>query len=187
MATRPNIRPITADDLAGQIDDKLVEIVAGEWVERPVAGELHGAIGVKLIVTLDSHVRPNRLGRVYGADTTFVLEGTPDNIITMRLPDVAFVVAARLKEADRNGYYFQAPDLAIEIVSPSERSIETQRKINDYLRTGTREVWVVYPETRQVVVHRADGTATIYGSGQEISGGELLPGFSMAVEDVFDV
>lgn len=152
-----------------------------------MAGELHGAIETNLIVILSGFVKAKKLGRVYGGDTTFVLEGTPENIITMRLPDVAFVSAERAKQADRGGFYYLAPDLAVEIVSPSEKTAETQAKVNDYLRTGTREVWVVYPETRQVAVLRPDGTATIYGLGQTIPGGSLLPGFSLEVTGVFDV
>ncbi len=187
MATFPAIKNITAADVASLKKDKTFEVVGGEWMERSMAGELHSAIGVKLIVLLVLHVQANRLGRVYGADITFVLKGTPDNIQTMRLPDVSFVSAGRVKEADRAGYYYQAPDLAIEVVSPTERAVETQSQVNDYLRTGTREVWVVYPETQQVIVHRPDGTAAIYNADQTIPGGELLPGFSLAVADIFDV
>ncbi len=187
MATFPAIKPITAADVASLKEEKTFEVVSGEWVERPMAGELHGAIAANLILSLGSFIKTHKLGRIYPADTTFVLKGTPDNIQTMRLPDVSFVSVGRTKEADRAGYYYQAPDLAIEVVSPSERTVETQSKVNDYLRTGTREVWVVYPETQQVIVYHPDGTAAIYNVEQTIPGGELLPGFSLAVADIFDV
>jgi Uma2 family endonuclease len=187
MATFPATRPITAADVERLDNDKVVEVLKGSWVEKPMVGELHSAIEVRLIVMLDGFVRPNKLGRVYTSDTTFVLEGTPGDIKTMRLPDVSFVSAGRVKETDRGSFYYQSPDLAIEIVSPSERTSDTQAKINDYLRTGSREVWIVYPETRQVSVLLPDGTATIYGAGQKISGGDLLPGLSLSVDEVFDV
>ncbi len=187
MASLPSIKPITAADVERLTNDKMVEIVNGGWVEQPMAGELHGAIETNLIVIVAGFVKAHQLGRVYTGDTTFVLEGTSENIITMRLPDVAFVSSGRVKQADRGGFYYQAPDLAIEIVSPAERTSETQAKVNDYLRAGTREVWVVYPETKQVSVVRPDGTATIYGIGQTIPGGEMLTGLSLDVAAIFDV
>jgi len=165
---------------------KRLEVANGEWVEKMMAGERHGAIAVRLIVLLDGHVRPNRLGRIYPADTTFVLEGTPDDIRTMRLPDVSFVTANRVKTTDREDFYYQAPDLAIEIVSPSERTSDTRAKINDYLRTGTRQVWLVYPETEQVTVYYADGSAITYQADQSIPGGDLLPGLSLSVATIFE-
>jgi Uma2 family endonuclease len=187
MATLPAIKPIKAADVARLKNDKTVEIINGEWMERPMAGELHGALEANLVILLGGFVKASKLGRVYTGNTTFVLEGTPENIITMRLPDVAFVSAARVKATDRAGFYYQAPDLAIEIVSPSEHTVDTQAKVNDYLRRGTREVWVVYPDTQQISVLRPDGTATIYGVGQHIPGGDLLPGFSLDVTGVFEV
>lgn len=187
MATLPSIKPITAADLLRLKNDRAVEVVGGAWAERPMAGEMHGAIEANLIVILGGFVKANRLGRVYGGDTTFVLEGTPENIITMRLLDVAFVSSGRVKQADQSDFYYQPPDLEVEIISPSETASDTQKKVNDYLRAGTREVWIVYPETRQVTVLRPDGTATIDNAGQTIPGGDLLPGFSLNVADIFDV
>lgn len=187
MATLPTIKPITAADIERLDNEKAVEIVHGDWVERPLAGELHGAIETNLVMGMGGFVKAHKLGRVFTGDTTFVLEGTPDNIITMRMPDVAFVAADYVKNEDRAGFYFQAPDLAIEIVSPSEKTVDTQAKVNDYLRTGSRVVWVIYPNTRQVSVVQRGGTAAIYSVGQTIPGGELLPGFSIEVATIFDV
>ncbi len=76
-----------------------------------------------------------------------------------------------------------APDLAIEIISPSERSSNTQEKLHGYLRHGTREVWQVYPKSKSVVLHRGDGSLTLTGAQQITSA--MLPGFSLDVEPLF--
>jgi len=187
MASIPTIKSITAADVGNPVRDKLFEVIHGEWVKRPMAGELHGAIEANVVLLFGGFVKANKLGRIYTGDTTFVLEGTPENIETMRLPDVAFVSAGRVKDIDREGFYYLAPDLAIEIVSPSEKTTETQSKINDFLRTGTRQVWVLYPDTRQISVHLADGSSRIFSSSDSISGGDVLPGFSISVNKIFDV
>jgi Uma2 family endonuclease len=105
----------------------------------------------------------------------------------MRLPDVSFVAADRVKMHDRDTYYQFALDLAIEIISPSERAVAMRAKIKDYLRTGVRQVWQVYPETQEVVVYLADGTVRTYVIGQTIPGDELLPGFALPVAEIFAV
>lgn len=187
MATLPAVKPITARDVAGLEYDNTVEIVEGAWVEREMAGELHGAIATNLILLLGGYVKANQLGRVYPGDTTFVLEGNEGDIRTMRLPDVSFVSAARVKETEREGFYYQAPDLAIEIVSPTERTSDTRAKLNDFLQAGSQQVWLVYPATQQVTTYDADGSATTFEVGQSLPGGELLPGFSIAVIEIFQV
>jgi len=166
------------------------EIVNGQWVdasEEKMAGELHGAIATNLLIALGSYVKAHQLGRVYPADTTYILEVDKDGVQLMRWPDVSFVAADRVKTHDRDTYYQLAPDLAIEIISPSERAVTMRAKLKDYLRTGVRQVWQVYPESQEVVVYLADGTVRTYGIGQTIPGDEILPGFALQVEDVFAV
>ena len=168
----------------------ICEIVNGQWVEaseEKMAGELHGAIATNLIIALGSYVKTHGLGRVYPADTTYILEEDKDGVQLMLLPDMSFVAADRVKTHDRGTYYQFAPDLAIEIISPSERAVTMRAKLKDYLRTGVRQVWQVYPQTQEVVVYLADGTVRTYGIGQTIPGDELLPGFALQVADVFAV
>lgn len=187
MAALPQVKPITAQDVAELEADKLVEVVNGAWREREMAGELHGAIATNLILAIGGYAKTNQLDRVYPGDTSYVLEGTPDDIRTLRLPDVSFVQAERVKTEDREGFYYQAPDLAIEIVSPTERTSDTRAKLNDYLQADTRQVWLVYPETKQVTVHEAGGGASTYELGQSVPGRALLPGYSISVNDIFDI
>jgi Uma2 family endonuclease len=120
---------------------------------------------------------------LYPGDTVFVLDGEPGNIRLKRQPDVAFVSAARMQSSA--GYIYGAPDLAIEVISPSERSTDIQKKLREYLRHGVKQVWNIYPEQAEIVVHLADGSARTYGLGDTISGGDLLPGLTLTVADVF--
>ena len=78
-----------------------------------------------------------------------------------------------------------APDLAVEVVSPSEKAGDVREKARDYLAAGTRLVWIVYPRTREVVVHTPDGLARAYGADATLEGFGILPGFSCDVADLF--
>ena len=179
------VRVITeADALAMEEIDKLMEVSEGQWDTQTMASPEHGHIGGLLIFYLNSYILPRKLGQVYSADATFVLEGTPDNIITMRLPDVSFVAAERVQKITE-GYYYLAPDLAVEIISPSERAGKIKKKHDDYLRTGVKQVWQIFPEDKKIVVYTTDGTSTTYGIDDTISGGAVLPGFTLKVVDLF--
>ena len=191
MTEPTHITPITIKDLEDmEAHGHICEIVDGQWVnsaEEKMAGELHGAIATNLIIALGSYAKAHALGRVYPADMTYILDADEHGIQLMRLPDVSFVAANRVKTHDRETYYQLAPDLAIEIISPSERAGAVRAKLKDYLRTGVRQVWHVYPETRKVLVHHADGTTHTYTTGQTIPGADVLPGFELLVAAIFDV
>lgn len=132
---------------------------------------------------MGAFVEEKGLGAVYTPDTVFVLEGEPDNIITMRRPDGAFVRADRVQHIFE-GYYYLAPDLAVEIISASERPGKTARKLNDYQRSGVREVWQVYPEAGEVLVYRRN-KVRVYGVEDTLSGSEVLPDFELPLKSLF--
>ncbi len=190
MAASTSTTPITIKDIEDmEARGSICEIVNGQWVhvsEEKMAGELHGAIATNVIIVLGSYVKAHQLGRVYPADTTYILEEDAHGVQLMRLPDVSFVAADRMKTHERHTYYQLAPDIAIEIISPSERAVNIRAKLKDYLRTGVRHVWHIYPETQEVVVYRADGTVYTYGVGQTIPGADVLPGFTLPVADIFE-
>ncbi len=179
------VQPITEAYLAELADEPgKIEVVDGEIITMPPPGRKQGRVGARVIHLLLSFVEEKGLGEVFG-ETTYVLEGEPGHIRRMRAPDVSFVAKANLPAGqDDGGYFYQPPDLAVEIVSPTERAGDVMRKVNDYLRAGTRLIWIVYPETRQVVVHTPQG-ATIYGEEQALDGGDLLPGLSVSVAALF--
>ncbi|MCL4250242.1 MAG: Uma2 family endonuclease [Anaerolineae bacterium] len=183
-------RPIT-ETVAMEVEThegfEHLEIVDGQWVgfdeDEYMAGEEHGRIEFKLLLSLGNHVQQQHLGMVYPGDTVFVLRGSPDDIQLKRRPDLAFVSRARVKPS--KGYIYAAPDLAVEIISPSDTPKEIYKKLSDYFAYGTQQVWLVYPVEQKVIVHEIDGTATTYHVGQSIPGGDLLPGFMLDLSALF--
>ena len=188
MADRITTRPITASKVERrEAEDGFArEIVNGEWVEEiQVAGQKHSLIAGRLYMHLMNFVTDKKLGQVYFDGLNYVLEGSPGKIVTMRVPDISFVAEARV---DRNlkSYYYLAPDLAIEIISPSERPPTTHGKIADYLKHGTKQVWVIDTEARQVTVHRPNIDSQFYGIDDTLPGSYVLPGFELPISTIFE-
>lgn len=180
---------ITLGDLrAADARGNTREIISGQWAEPEGGtmggGKRNGRIGAALIRLIANHVVAHDLGEVYQDQTTYVLQ-LQDNVVERTvIPDVSFVSKARVVTAHPDDYYFQAPDLAIEIVSPSERTLDTFAKINDYLEAGTQQVWLVIPKSKQIIV-RTQTDIDVYGIDDILPGGDTLPGFNMALIDVF--
>lgn len=190
MADIVTTKPITAEDVTMREAQEQAarEIVHGEWSEEnEMASFDHGAIGARLLTFLNLFVMQYKLGAVCQDNMTYVLEGTPDNIICMRIPDLSFIKAERAKELKgRKGHLYLAPDLAVEIVSSTEAPEDTAAKVADYLKHGTQQVWVVYPDQQQVIVHLPDGSTANYGASDQLVGGDLLPDFALAVSQLFE-
>lgn len=175
---------MTADELARLQDAGRYELSRGELIALAPAGEEHSAIEGDLFARLHAFVGTHRLGRVYPGDTGFRLSASPDIV---RSPDVAFVRTDRLAEiADRRKYIPFAPDLAVEIISPDETAEQIQEKVADYLGTGGHLVWVVYPRTRTVHVHAAGRPIAVLSASAFLDGEDVLPGFRIGVDELFD-
>ena len=163
---------MTADELL-QIPDRHAELVRGVLFVREPPGLRHGRIALDLGRRLADHVDANHLGRVY-VESGFKLASHPD---TVRGPDVAFISQSRLPEPEPVGYPAFAPDLVVEILSPTDRPGEVLGKLADWLSAGTRLVWVVDPERRLARVYRADGAEAIVTAEQALQGEDVVPGF----------
>jgi Uma2 family endonuclease len=130
-----------------------------------------------------NHARQTGAGKVYNADTGFLLTRDPDVLVS---PDVAFVRTDRLPpEQERTRFMPLAPDLAVEIVSPSDRSSDVDAKVIEYLRAGTQLVLVVQPRTRTVTAYTPDHTARVYSEDDTISLRDVVPDFQLTVADIF--
>ena len=162
---------------------KRTELVGGGLVVMAPAGGRHGQVAHTLALFIGVHVRNRNLGRVFAAETGFVLRRDPD---TVRPPDVAFVAGGRLgAEETPAGFLELAPDLAVEVVSPGDAAGAIRDKVRDWLDAGTRLVWVVWPRTRSVDVHRPGRPAETLRDGDVLEGGSVLEDFAVPVRDLF--
>lgn len=156
------------------------ELSRGRLVSEPRPGRLHGAAVALLAHHLVAYALEH--GGVVTTETGFVLAENPP---TLRGPDVAYVRTQRPSYGASEAYVRGAPDLAIEVASPSNSAGELQAKVLEYFEAGTRQVWVVHPRTRTVVVHTSASEARTLGLADEIDGGDLLPGLTLAVREIF--
>lgn len=161
-----------------------LELVRGEVrVMSPVHGPA-ATVASNIVGLLILHVLPRKLGRVYSDNTGFALLGAEH---TNRSPDVAFIRAERLPPAGVGpGPMRLAPDLAVEVLSPSETASTLEDKLADYRRAGTPLIWVVDPRHRLVTAHPADAPSSSLREGDTLTGGRVLPDFRCAVAELFD-
>ena len=173
--------PTLSSRLAAQ--GKRTELVRGDLVVMAPAGGRHGHIAHRLSLFIGNHVLEQNLGQVFAAETGFLIRRDPD---TVRAPDVAFVAAGRLSDGELPpGFLELPPDLAVEVVSPSDSSAAVRDKVRDWLEAGTPLVWVVYPDSRSVTVHRQGGQPQQLSETDSLSGAPALPDFAVPVRDLF--
>lgn len=181
---------LTAEDLTNLPDPDLPhELWRG--VVRLVTGATwgHGSICSRLLAAMSRHVYDRNLGELFTEGTRFLLQRDPDTVLC---PDIAFVAEERFAGVSLDGGWFvMAPDLAVEVLSPSDRPATVRAKVALYLRLGVRAVWVVDPRTRSIRVHeRAEseqGTVApvVLFATARLDGGKVLPGFSCPVAAAF--
>lgn len=176
--------PTTIADLERLPDDDYkYDLVRGWLVREPPAGGDHGEIAMEIAGALWKHVKETAQGRVFPPETGFVLAADPP---TVRGPDVAFVAAGRLPPGRApTGFIRLAPDLAVEVVSPSNRWTDVAAKVRDYLEAGTRLVWVVDPPRSTITIHRPDGSSGVVGEDDFLVGEDVVPGFQVSVRSLF--
>jgi Uma2 family endonuclease len=182
MRTTPTL--VTADELFTMPDDGFrYELIKGELRRMPPAGSEHGAISINIAVVVGQFVKAHGLGVVFGADTGFKIASDPD---TVHAPDLAFVRRERIPEAGiPQGYWPGAPDLAVEVVSPSDTYTEVEEKVSDWLNAGMRLVLVLNPRRRTVTVSTSPTDVVRLTEADTLNGGDVLPGFTCRVADLF--
>jgi len=174
---------LTADELLRlSADGGRYELVAGELRTMSPTGWEHGGLAAIFTTYLTMHVLHEKLGRVLTGEPGFVLATGPDTVLA---PDVAFVRVERL-EAAEHGFYRGAPDLAVEIISPSDRYTEVEEKVASWLASGTRMVVVVNPRRRTLTVHRSATAVRHLTVEDRLDGEDVVLGWSLAVRDLFD-
>jgi len=163
----------------------LHEFIDGELVAVSVPSYGHGSVCAKVLGLLFEYAARQRSGRVV-TNAGFVLQ-LPYDPERARIPDVAFVSTRRLAEVGPIEKAFPgAPDLAVEVISPSERAADAAQRVRDYLEAGARSVWIIAPEARTATLYHADGSARLVREGEALESQEILPGLSIPLRDVLD-
>jgi Uma2 family endonuclease len=165
-------------------DDMLYEVVEGKVVEK-IVGASEIEIATLLIEFLAPFVRAHRLGKVLG-EMIFRIDQVKD---LQRRPDVSFVSHARWpyhRRVPKVAVWDIVPDMAVEIVSPSNTADHVQEKIHEYFAAGVRRVWVVYPRQQEVYVYASPTEIQVLQLGQELDGGDLIPGFRLPLAALFE-
>jgi Uma2 family endonuclease len=162
MAIAETSHAYTANDLLTMPNGDRFEIIEGELKER-IMSYLSSSIAIRLAALLRQWVAGGHPGYVAGSDGGFtIFPWAPRDV---RMPDVSYISAARLPEMPATGWVAIAPEFVVEVVSPTDLASDVQKKADDYIR--------------------ADGTTDLVRPGAAISGEQVLPGFSAAIDDLF--
>lgn len=172
---------MTVDDLLRLPDDERPELLDG--APHPVTPVKWPHLWVvnRITVILSRFVNERKLGVVGGAGG-FILGRNPD---TRLAPDIAFVRRERLPDPAADVFFDLAPDLAIEVMSPSDTKPRLETKVRRYRDAGTALVWVAEPRRRAVTGYAPGHAARTLVEGESLSGGDVLPGFVLPVADIF--
>lgn len=158
------------------------ELSRGRLVREPRPGSLHGRIQAALTAKLHAHVAQHELGYIT-VESGYRLERGPD---TVRGPDIAFVARSKYRDAPAEKWPDYAPDLAVEILSPSDRVGAIAEKIAQYFGAGARMVWLIDPGDRMAVIYTAAGDAHVIREYEELAGGDVLAGFICSLREILD-
>src|ERR1700730_11714149 len=152
-------------------------LLKGEHIVVPPPKLRHTRIQQKLLDVLRPYVQEHRLGEVH-IEAGFKLSAS-----TSLQPDVSFVRSSQIQASDPDGYYQEAPAIAIELASDSNTAAQLDLKIELYFAHGSEEVWVVYPKTRRIRLHYPDGNSKTV-AGTELRS-DLFPYWSVPVDSLF--
>jgi Uma2 family endonuclease len=170
----------TPDDLVRMEDDGLFELVDGKLVEKQM-GYLANWTAGRVTKVLSIHADKADLGVVVPEQSFRCFPNEPERI---RRPDVAFITASRAVDLPDEGYLPIAPDIAIEVVSPTDLIYDLDEKLADYRSAGVKLVWVINPKSRTVRIHRPDHSVTELDESGMLTGESILPDFSVAVTEI---
>jgi Uma2 family endonuclease len=173
---------MTAEDLMQLPDDgNFYELDEGRLVVMPPAKFRSSFVSARALSRIAVFVDQHDLGAYMGEQGGVVLRRNPD---TVRAPDISFIRRERLV-GDIPGYFEGAPDLVVEVLSPSDRPGRVARRVQQYLEAGARLVWGIDPEDRTATVYRPGQAAVFLDEAGVLDGGDVLPGFSLRLVDLW--
>ena len=175
-------KSMTIEEFAQIEGDGKFDLVNGVVWFVSGAAQRQGKYSARLARLLGNQAVETRMGEVYTAEFAYIID--PDTA-TVLCPDVSFLTSAHMLP-DNDDFHPGPPDIAVEVISPSETARRVGIKVGRYLEAGTAIVWCVYPKTRQIVVHDADRASEIIGVGDTLTGGAVLPGFALPLAALFE-
>ena len=176
-------RRYTAEELLFLQDENDFELVDGRLVQRNSGAE-SSWIAVSLMGHLSNFLRQHPQGHLFDPQCGY--HCFPDDPNKVRRADVSFIRFGRLPgEVVPKGHINIAPDLAVEVLSPNDLASEVDIKVQEYLRSGVRLVWVVHPDSQSVLIYRVNGSIAGVSGTDELSGEDVLPGFHCRMSDIF--
>ena len=174
---------VTAEELARfPDDDHKYELVAGRVIRMSPVGYIHGRLVMQFGSLLERHARSRKLGAVV-TEVGFRLASNPD---TVRAPDVAFLRQERIPSPEPRAFWVGPPDLAVEVLSPEDRQLDVQSKVDEYLASGVPAVLVIDPDIRSVVIHRPSSPPGVLQGMDVLDLSDVIRGFRCSVQDIFD-
>ena len=160
------------------------EVVDGELVLTPKNGGYHADINVQMLTALGLFAKVHKLGVVFDCGTGFWMQNR-----NCRAPDVSFVTRQRLQALGvtrhTRTFFPGAPDLVVEVLSPNDTRKEIDERLRDFFASGTQIAWIINPDTECVEICHAPDRRKLVGSGAELDGEHLLPGFRYPIADLF--
>lgn len=176
------LKPMTLEEFAKYADDGRYEFVDGELSRRPMSN-YSAWVGGRLFALLDAFSGRSNVGVALPDNMAY--RCFPDDPRRVRKPDVSWFASGRWSPAYfKTRYVEAAPDLIVEVVSPTDRMAYVNRKVKHFFEAGTSEAWIVFPEDRQVERRFAGGSARWYSADDEIDADPLIPGFKWKLADV---
>ena len=182
-------RLITADELLVMPhrdengNDCRLELIRGELKVMSPSKPLHGIVCAEVAAELRDFVREHDLGVVVGAETGFIVERDPDSVLGV---DAAFISNERLSAVeDLDKFFPSAPDLAVEVMSPSNTAREMEKKVALYFAAGARAVWVFNPKKKTAAVYATPSDVRVLTENDTLQGGDVLPGFRLELSKLF--
>jgi len=181
--TKPRAKLVTGEELLAMGDIGPCELIDGRIVRMNPTGIQHGDIVIALGSALRDFVRKRQLGRVVGGEVGIYTRREPDRV---RAADIAFVSQERLADKSLKGFLKVAPELVVEIISPTDRWQNMRDKLEEYFAIGVQRVWIVEPDNRDVLVYSTSTEMRKFGEGDMLMGEGVLDGFTLAIAELFE-
>lgn len=182
IATVPERKSL--DEIVQANGDALYEVVDGQYVELPPMSVLASYLTSRLFLKMGRFVEDNSVGHVV-CETIFILDSERD---LRRRPDVAFVSKERWpldQPIPETGDWRVVPDLAVEVISPNDEVESFFEKLKEYFRYQVRQVWIVLPRDKEVLVYDSPTAHRALTADQELDGGDIIPGFRLSLAEYF--